>query len=48
MRTAVLRSRGDAPDGQTVELEGWSYADAAECLDIPLGTVRSRLARARG
>ncbi len=30
-----------------VELEGWSYAETAEALELPLGTVRSRLARAR-
>lgn len=30
-----------------VELEGWSYADTAEALELPIGTVRSRLARAR-
>lgn len=30
-----------------VAIEGLSYRDAAECLDIPLGTLMSRLARAR-
>lgn len=30
-----------------VDLEDYSYADAAEALGIPLGTVRSRLFRAR-
>jgi RNA polymerase sigma-70 factor (ECF subfamily) len=31
-----------------VELDGRSYAETADCLDLPVGTVRSRLARARG
>lgn len=30
-----------------VEIEGYSYHQTAELLDIPLGTVRSRLNRAR-
>ena len=29
------------------ELEGLRYEEAAEALGIPVGTVRSRLARAR-
>jgi RNA polymerase sigma-70 factor (ECF subfamily) len=28
-------------------VEGYSYADAAECLGIPIGTLMSRLFRAR-
>lgn len=30
-----------------VDLDGWSYRDAAEALEVPLGTVMSRLFRAR-
>ena len=30
-----------------VEVQGYSYAEAAQLLGIPVGTVRSRLARAR-
>jgi RNA polymerase sigma-70 factor (ECF subfamily) len=30
-----------------VWVEGFSYAEAAECLQIPVGTLTSRLARAR-
>lgn len=36
-RTAVL----------LVDVEGWSYQDAADAVGVPVGTIRSRLARGR-
>lgn len=30
-----------------VDMEGYGYGDAAETLEVPIGTVRSRLFRAR-
>ncbi|HTC08298.1 MAG TPA: sigma-70 family RNA polymerase sigma factor [Acetobacteraceae bacterium] len=48
----ILAAVGQLPEDQRgvlllVSLEDVSYADAARILDIPIGTVMSRLARAR-
>lgn len=48
----VLRALGELPDEQRavmalVCVEDHSYQEAAQALDIPVGTVMSRLARAR-
>ncbi len=48
----VFKAVMDLPEAQRVTMmlvyvEGFSYIEAAETLDIPLGTVMSRLAAAR-
>jgi RNA polymerase sigma factor (sigma-70 family) len=51
-RGDILGAVGQLPDDQRsvlllVSIEDVSYAEAARILDIPIGTVMSRLARAR-
>jgi len=51
--TQVLSSVMGLPEAQRVTIllvyvEGFSYQEAADMLDIPIGTVMSRLAAARG
>jgi len=50
--SATLRALGELPQEQRevvalVLIEGMPYREAAEVLDVPIGTVTSRLARAR-
>lgn len=50
--SGALAAFDDLPPGQKevaalVLIEGFTYQDAAEALEIPMGTVMSRLARAR-
>lgn len=52
LRRDLLRALGHLPEAQRavlllVSLEQFSYAEAAEVLEVPVGTVMSRLARAR-
>ncbi len=52
LRRDLLRALGRLPEAQRavlllVSLEQFSYAEAAQVMEIPVGTVMSRLARAR-
>jgi RNA polymerase sigma-70 factor (ECF subfamily) len=52
LREDLERALAALPEGfrivvVLVEMHGYSYAEAAEMLDVPVGTVRSRLNRAR-
>jgi len=49
---SVLLALGELPDEQRmalslVAIEGKTYAEAAEILQVPVGTIMSRIARAR-
>lgn len=53
LRVDLERAIGELPDPfrtvvVLVDLEGLTYAEVAHALDVPVGTVRSRLARGRG
>lgn len=52
VRDDIQRAIDDIPEEYRitfilVEVQGYSYEEAAEQLDLPLGTVRSRLSRGR-
>jgi RNA polymerase sigma-70 factor (ECF subfamily) len=52
VREAIERALDRLPDDQRVALvlvdvQGLSYDEAAEAMECPIGTIRSRLARAR-
>ena len=52
LRRDLLRALDTLPEAQRavlllVSLEQFSYAEAAQVLDVPIGTIMSRLARAR-
>lgn len=52
LREDIARAIDELPEAfrlvvMLVDVEGFSYRDAAEALDAPVGTIRSRVARAR-
>ena len=51
-RLAVAQAMGELSEGQRAcvtlcMIEGWSHGEAAEALDLPLGTVKSYVDRGR-